>query len=110
MISTIDKLNKIILDIETKPRMFFDNPDYQALKNFFLGYLSAIEDSNQFSINMEFTVWLNDKGPKTSLFWTAYILEINSKGNQTIAYEKLIEELKNFLKDFQKSTKLGDKV
>ncbi|WP_269237367.1 hypothetical protein [Flavobacterium flavigenum] len=91
-------LNKIINDIELRPKMFFVNPNYRELSSYLFGYLTCIDNINSTHINNLFSEWLNNRNIKTSLFWTEYILRISANDNEKYAYEILIKEFKLFLK------------
>lgn len=94
-------LNRIINEIELKPKMFFLNPNYPELSSYLFGYLTCIDDIHSTSINNIFSEWLNNRNRKTSLFWTEYILRISANNNEKNAYEILIKEFKLFLKSSQ---------
>lgn len=95
----LKKLNSMINDLESKPKMFFTNPDYAQLSSFLFGYLTCIDNIHSTSINNLFSEWLNNRDKKTSLFWTEYILKVIADGNETNAYEILIKEFKLFISD-----------
>jgi hypothetical protein len=90
-------LDKIINDIESRPKMFFVNPNYRELSSYLFGYLTCIDDIHSTYINNLFSGWLN-RNKKSSLFWTEYILRISANDNEKNAYEILIKEFKIFLK------------
>ncbi|MFC0075568.1 hypothetical protein ACFFLS_00830 [Flavobacterium procerum] len=95
----METLNRIINDIELKPKMFFANPDYAQLPSYLFGYLTCIDDIHATSLNRSFSEWLNNRGKKTSLFWTEYILKISSNNDQVAANKIVIKEFKLFLSD-----------
>ncbi|WP_281231770.1 hypothetical protein [Flavobacterium gelatinilyticum] len=92
-------LLKILNDIELRPKMFFADPDYFKLSSYLFGYLTCLDNVYETSINNVFSEWLNNKGQRTSVFWTEYILKMSADNNEELAYELLIKEIKLFLKD-----------
>lgn len=104
MTDVFDKIIKTIECIERTPKMLFKGPiSYSELKSFFLGYFVGVEDHYKVAINHSFSEYLNNKYKKTSLFWTEYIIEIISKGDENMACKVLLQELKSFLSDFKDS-------
>jgi len=97
MLEVKNKIISIIDLLENKPGFFFasNNYSYNELKSFLLGYLTCLDESYNFSINIYFSEWLNKKYKKTSLFWSEYINEILAENNDKQAIEILFREFRH---------------
>ena len=70
---------------------------YHHLAYFLSGYLCALSDIDKASYNAELSKWVSNE--RSSLEWSNYILIVQAKNDEHLAYKLLFECIKKFINE-----------